>query len=504
MSSTTIYLPETMKQIDRTAIETLGVSSVLLMENAARAVADRVRAQLRPDAGTICVLCGTGNNGGDGIAAARFLRQEGYHVRCFLFGEPEKLTPDARCMADRLQASGGTLEYCPAWSLPEQPALIIDALFGFSFRGALGGEYLAAARWANASGVPVVACDIPSGVDPATGDVRSEAIRATETVTFTACKTGLLLPPGSEYVGRLTVAPIGIPRAACRIKPEAELCSEALARACFPRRKRNTHKGDYGKVLLLCGSVGYTGAAALSARAALRAGSGLVYLGVPEPVYPILAAKLDEAIVFPLPAEDGRLSEASLSEILPRLRQMDACLIGPGLGRSEAVERVALGVLQAAACPVAVDADGINALSAHMDVLRSVSAPLVLTPHDGELQRLGCTPRPAERLDAAKQFAAQHSLTLLLKGYRTVIAGLGRAYVNATGNPGMATGGSGDVLAGVLVSLLGRGIAPPEAAAAAAWLHGSAGDRAAELLGEYAMLPGDLVQTLAQILKDLE
>jgi len=498
-----VYDPQDMKAIDRIAIEELGVSSVHLMERAARAVADAAAQAVRSHPGEIWLFCGTGNNGGDGIAAARFLREEGFSVRCVLLGEEASLSPDAAQMLIELRRQGGdVLPFSP--DVSKRPGVVVDCLFGFSFHGTLRGEALAAAKWINASGAYVIACDLPSGVDPTTGRVEGEAVRADLTITMTGYKTGLLLDQGSEFAGKVQVADIGIPKEAKQFLPAAQVTSQEDAASCFPRRLRNTHKGDYGKVLLLCGSVGYTGAAALAARAALRAGSGLVFLGVPEPVYPILASKLDEAVVFPLPAKDGCLSEKAIPEIQRRLASMDACLIGPGLGSGPDVDEFVCAVLTSATCPVCLDADGINALSRHKDLMQSVSAPLVLTPHDGELARLCDLSCPGTRLEQSKAIAGSLHAVLLRKGFRTIITDGAACYVNPTGNPGMAVGGSGDVLSGIITSFLGRGISPLNAAASAAWLHGAAGDLAAKQRGEASMLPTDQLDALCEIIKELE
>lgn len=267
----------------------------------------------------------------------------------------------------------------------------------------------------------------------------------------------------------------------------------------LPKRQRNTHKGDYGKILLLCGSVGCTGAAYLAAMGALRSGAGLVYLGVPESIYAIEAVKLNEAVVFPLPDEDGMLSTAALPEILRRLPQMDAVLIGPGMGVSDGTWAVLREVLEKADCPVIVDADGINLLSKHKNIVHGWKVPLVLTPHDGEFARI-FGHMPENRPEDAKALAQAYQAVVLLKGYRTLITDGHFTYRNTTGNPGMAVGGSGDLLAGILTSLIGQGLPPLEAAAAAAWLHGAAGDRCAEMMGEYGMLPTDMLTILPQLL----
>ena len=270
--------------------------------------------------------------------------------------------------------------------------------------------------------------------------------------------------------------------------------------AMLPERDENAHKGDFGKILLLCGSLGYTGAAALSAMGALRAGAGLVYLGVPESIYAIEAVKLTEPIVFPLPQEQGMLSVSALPEILKRLKGADAVLVGPGLGQSEGTLAVTRTVLENAQCPVVVDADGINVLSRHMDILRERQAPTILTPHAGEFARMGGK-SGQDRVTAAKEFAEEFGCVLLLKGHNTVITDGDRCYVNRTGNPGMAVGGSGDVLAGIVVSLLGQGIEPLTAAACSAWLHGAAGDLCAEKIGQYGMLPTDMLEVLPRLMK---
>ena len=269
---------------------------------------------------------------------------------------------------------------------------------------------------------------------------------------------------------------------------------------CLPDRDPWGHKGDFGKILLLCGSRGYTGAPALAAMAALRSGAGLVYLAVPESIYAIEAGKLLEPVVIPLPDRDGRLHASGLPRILELLPKMDAVLIGPGLGQSEEVERVVTTVLQQASCPVVVDADGINVLQTHRDVLRDRTSTTILTPHDGEFRRLGGA-IGEDRAESAEALARELDLIVVLKGHRTVITDGIVTFENRTGNPGMAVGGSGDVLAGMVVSFLGQGIPPLKAAAAAAWFHGAAGDLCAGEMGQYGMLPSDMLAVLPRLLK---
>jgi NAD(P)H-hydrate epimerase len=271
-------------------------------------------------------------------------------------------------------------------------------------------------------------------------------------------------------------------------------------KSILPDRKVDSHKGDFGKLLLLCGSRGYTGAAWLAAMGALRSGAGLVYLGVPESIYAIEAVKLNEAIVFPLPDEGGRLSASALPEIRALLTKMDAVLIGCGLGQSEGTLAVLEAVLREFSGPVVVDADGINLLAQHMDILRERHAPTILTPHAGEFARLGGD-TVGDRITVTERFAREYGCILLLKGHETVISDGTETYVNQTGNPGMAVGGSGDLLSGIIVSLLGQGIEPLTAAACGAWLHGKAGDLCAAEIGQYGMLPTDMVEVLPRLLK---
>ena len=281
---------------------------------------------------------------------------------------------------------------------------------------------------------------------------------------------------------------------------ETKILTHEKVLSILPDRDPWGHKGSFGKILLLCGSKGFTGAAYLAAMGALRTGAGLTFLGVPESIYAIEAVKLNEPVVFPLPDQEGKLSRDAIPEILKRLPNMDAVLIGQGLGQSTDTFEVVKTVLENAACPVVLDADGINVMAAHKDILRGRKAPTILTPHDGEFARLGGKIGD-DRMAAAQALARDLGCIMLLKGHRTCITDGEVGYRNETGNPGMAVGGSGDVLAGIIVSLLGQGIAPLEAAAVGAWLHGAAGDLCAAELGQYGMLPTDMLHRLPRLLK---
>lgn len=510
-----------IQELDRIAIRERGIPSPALMERAAHAVAQAAEELLSLPARTageagdagpvsrVAVFCGPGNNGGDGIAAARLLLERGSGVRVFLVGDRERMTPDARAMEEKLIAAGGALEPFVPDGRPldwlSACGCMVDALFGVGLKRPVAGDFLAAVQTMNQSGCPVVACDLPSGIDGDTGQVLGQAVRAAVTVTFTCPKPGLYLGEGGLCAGTVEVADIGIPQDlvdSIRRSPQGSMEAVEAGRYLLPRRPRAAHKGDFGRIFILAGSEGYTGAPVLAARAAVRTGAGLVFLGVPRDIYPIAAVKCDEAMPFPLPGE--------VQEIFERARSCDVALIGPGLGRSPQAERLVLALLSGLDIPVVLDADGINALSGHIDVLDKRSAPTVLTPHEGEFGRLTGISLPiGDRLSAARSFAGEHHCILVLKGRATVTAAPdGRAWINRTGNPGMAKGGSGDVLAGMIAAFYGQGHLKnsdlAQRAAAAVCYHGMAGDRCAEQLGEYAMTAGDLIETLPVILRDQE
>lgn len=537
-----LLTPQQCRQLDHIAIEERGVPSLDLMERAALAVAegaedllsDRRRenefapAAFCSDGGELpepvralldrrkqdsapwaAVFCGPGNNGGDGLAAARLLLQRGISVRTILVGDWAKMTADAREMARRLQAVGGEIEAFDPDDL-EQSAWLglcdcaIDALLGVGLKRPVQRAFLAAVRRLNSLSCPVVACDLPTGLDGDTGRVLGEAVRADMTVTFTAAKPGLYLDQGRVYSGQVRVIDIGLPDdLTAPLLTEGDLWA-VKGPDTLPRRPRTAHKGDFGKLFLLCGSVGFTGAPVFAARSAVRSGAGLVFLAVPEDIYPIVAVKCDEAMPFPIPDDYDAL--------LARAKGCDAAILGPGLGADPVARELARKLLQDLPCPVVLDADGINALAGHIDILDNRSAPTLLTPHDGEFQRLtGCALPLEDRLAAARDFAAAHRCGLILKGHATVTAAPdGRAWVNVTGNPGMAKGGSGDVLSGIAAGLWGQKHLRSgdsdlwSLAAQAVAIHATCGDLCARESGEYAMTPGDMVCALPKVFKALE
>ena len=503
-----------MRELDNITINGYGVPSTLLMERAAEGLLHTCLDLLGDPAGKrAAVFCGAGNNGGDGVAVARLLLCRGVTVRAFLVGRREKMTPDCAEMERRLGEYGGVLEdFDPASAdqgrFAYEADLCVDAIFGIGLNSPIRGIAASAIQWMNDARGQIVAADIPSGVETDTGRILGYAVRATATVTFTAPKLGHLVGDGALCTGKLVVHSIGIPAdliAAQRY--DATVIDAELVRTWLPLRPADGHKGTFGKCYLLCGSTGYTGAPILASRAAVRSGTGLVFLGVPESIYTIAAVKSDEAMPAPLPCDEtGRLEAAALEPILDRMAGMDAALIGPGLGRSPGVEHNVIHIMSTVNYPLVVDADGINALEAHMDVLDSRrDCPTILTPHDGEFARLGGDLSDGDRAAAARRFAGEHGCLLVLKGHRTIIAlPDGEIFVNTTGNSGMAKGGSGDVLSGILVSLLAQGMHPVKAAVCAVWIHGRAGDLCAREKGERGMTPTDMIGMLPQVFKELE
>ncbi len=484
-----------------------GVESLALMEAAAAALADAA-AELAGEGRSAAVFCGPGNNGGDGVAAARLLLERGFAVRAFLVGSREKMSADERAMEEKLTAAGGALEDFSAqdgdiraWT--RQAGVIVDALFGVGLSRPLAGDGLAAAELINAARRPVAAADIPSGVRADTGAILGTAVKADVTVTFSMAKPGHFIEPGCVMTGRLRVADIGIPadllaEAGCGIYA---IHGEDLA---LPRRRAVSHKGDYGKVLILAGSTGYTGAAALCASAAVSGGAGLVYLGVPADIYEIEAVKTAEAMAFPLKCNDrGRMSRGALPVIRERLEACDVTVLGPGMGRDRDTAAVTAEVLRWSKGAVVLDADALWAVSRELSLLEVCPGPVVLTPHEGEFARL--LGRPVEdRLLDSLSFARTYDCAVVLKGHRTVCAFPdGKAYIIDAGNPGMASGGTGDVLAGLIGALLGQ-MKPRRAVVTACWLHARAGDIAAGEVGEYALRAGELLRALPRAEREIQ
>ena len=496
-----LFTAEQSRELDRRTIECHGVPSLQLMENAATALTDV--AEALATAKSAAIFCGSGNNGGDGIAAARLLSARGFQVRAFLVGNREKLSNDAAAMEQRLVDCGVCLEdyigNTEQLAFAADAGVIIDAMLGTGLNNPVKGKYADVINMINERDVPVVSADIPSGISADTGEILGVAVDADATVTFGFPKIGQFVETGCVKVGALTIADIGILEddaifEECKVNAFTEKRAESV----IPKRNPLTHKGSYGKILILGGSVGYTGAPYLAAEAAVRSGAGLVFLGVPEDIYHIEAVKCTEAMPFPLKSAEYKINgtdEAVLSAVDEKLKNCTVCLVGPGMGRGNETRALVAHILGKSTIPIILDADGINALADNIDILDRAACPVILTPHEAEFARIGGI-IGKDRVKSVRDFAVRHNCYLVLKGHRSITAlPDGRCYINTCGNPGMAKGGSGDVLAGIIASLCGQ-IDIEKAVPAAVYLHSKAGDAAAEKYGEYSMTPSDIISLL--------
>ena len=505
--------PEAIAKVDRAA-EKAGMAAAALMEMAGRAVAKAIRAEW-PVAGRALILVGSGNNGGDGLVAARHLAAAGWSVELALFADPGRLRGGAAEQWALVEPLGLPAERiavpADARALAERAAgvtCVVDALLGTGLRGDVREPMRAAIDALADAGTPVVAVDGPSGLDGATGRVRGAALRARVTVTLGFPKPGLFLGEGPEHVGRLVVAPLGYPPAALSAAGASPLEWIALdeAVAALPPSRHDLHKGGAGRLLVVAGSRAYAGAAVLTATAALRTGAGLCVVATPEAVAAELLAALPEAIAERLPSDrSGVVAARAAGAVSRAAEEADAMALGPGLTTGSGVRAVVEAAL-AAHRPAVVDADALNALADDPAPARR-EAPTVLTPHPGELGRwLG---RPAREVDedriaAAREAAERWRAVVVLKGSPTVVAEpSGRTALNLTGNPGLATGGSGDVLTGLVGSLLAQGVSAPLAARAGVLLHGLAADWASADLGGRSIVPSDLFRYLPLAVREV-
>jgi ADP-dependent NAD(P)H-hydrate dehydratase / NAD(P)H-hydrate epimerase len=507
-----------MRELDRRAVTQAGIPSLLLMENAGAETVREILAAFPVSAGRrVAVLCGRGNNGGDGFVVARRLHGRGISVRTFLAARRDEVQGDARVNLEILEKLGiPPVEIGSASDLPalgdalHSADLVVDALLGTGARGAARGLLAEIIDLVNQAGKPVAAVDIPSGLGADLPDPLGPAIRASLTVTFAHLKPSLVFFPAAGYAGLVRVVDIGIPGSLDpEGPPDLALLEPSDVAPAFPARNPAAHKGSFGHVLVIAGSVGKTGAAALAALAAQRSGAGLVTLAVPASLNPILEVKLTEVMTVPLPETDGRTIGLDALETIVRLAEGKAVVaIGPGLGTHPATQQLVRLLLARLRLPVVVDADALNALVGESESLARAAGPLVLTPHPGECARLLNVPRAevlADRIRLARETAVRFRLTLVLKLARTLVADpSGRLAVVPTGNPGMATGGTGDVLTGLIAGLIAQGLAPAESARAGTYLHGLAGDLAARRLGQEAMLAGDLLESIPEAIRQVK
>jgi len=504
-----VVTAHTMQEIDKQAIEEFGIPGLTLMENAGRCCVEEIIAEFGlKGSNRAVILAGKGNNGGDGYVIARLLSQKGWSVKVFIIAEREQISGDAAVNLDKLPPN--MINYCPhEGQLPDlhmeeifQADVIVDAMLGTGLRSDVAGVYLEVIQLVNASGRPILSVDIPSGIHGTTGRILGDAIRAYITVTFAFAKLGHVLYPGAEHTGRLVIADIGIPRKVMDSASGYEFLNDEIICPMLHRRDRRAHKGHFGHCLIIAGSTGKTGAAALCTNSAVRAGSGLVTLAVAESLHSIMEIKTTEAMTVPLPdSGNGHLTSSAFTAIEKLLDGKDAVALGPGLDRRPGTTALVQKLIETVTVPLVIDADALNALAEDLTVLRrKKSANVILTPHPGEMGRLLGTSIPdveAIRISVAQEFARNYGIYLVLKGARTIIASPnGTAAINSTGNPGMATGGMGDVLTGIIASLLGQGYTGGDACRLGVFIHGYAADMVAQDKGEIGINAGDVQEML--------
>lgn len=506
---------ETMRMLDRTAIEEYGLPGAVLMELAGSGTAREILNRW-PRARRIGILAGSGNNGGDGYVIARHLINSSLKVTTYLLTSRDKITGDARINLEALlKMNAPVVDVVDPQELRrhhrdlETMDILVDAMLGTGLRTDIQGIYREAIELLNDSRVPICAVDIPTGLSADTGKPMGEAIRATMTCTYGLRKIGLVIYPGVVYVGDLVLIDIGLPREMVeRLAGNMRLIEEKWVSGLIPLRDAEAHKGNFGHLLIVAGSPGKTGAAALAAEASVRSGTGLTTVGAPASLNPILEVKLTEAMTLPLPdRKSGYLAAEAWGEIKEQLGKYNAMALGPGLSTESTTAELVFKLLKEVEIPMVIDADALNILADDPEKIRSARSRPVLTPHPGEAARLlGTSPRRVQedRISAARQIAATTGAVTLLKGARSVIADPeGHLAINPTGNPGMASGGTGDVLTGVIGALLAQGLQPFEAASAGAWIHGRAGDIGREQIGCVSLMAGDLIDRLPNVFREL-
>ena len=506
---------ETMRAIDEEAIKDYGLPGIALMENAGRGIAE-VILKTFPNLKDkkVAILCGKGNNGGDGIVVARHLQNNDVKPSVYLFADEESIKGDAATNLNVWKEMGGVVHSILSEADLKlhnisiiHSMVLVDALFGTGLKTEVKGVYSEAISLLNRLNVPVVSVDSPSGLDCSTGKILGEAVKADITVTFGLPKIGLLIHPGAEHAGKLVTTDIGIPSSIIeRTDSPYSLLDDSHIRRSLIKRNTEFHKGDGGHLFVLAGSQGKTGAASLASMAALRVGAGLVTLGIPDSLNPIMEEKLTEVMTCPLTeTKEKTVNLQAFSAIKKALKGKRALALGPGISTHPEVKKLVLKLVEEVDIPIVLDADALNCVADNIEIFKNRKSPVILTPHPGEMARLTKTSSSKvqeDRLEMARSFAVKHSVTLILKGSRTLIADpKGHIYVNPTGNPGMASGGTGDVLTGMIGGLLCQGYSPLDSATIGVYLHGLAGDRVAEKNGMVGLIASDLLEELPGIIK---
>jgi NAD(P)H-hydrate epimerase len=503
---------EEMRKIDRVTINDLGVPSLVLMERAGKAVADRIEDMFEKK--KVVVVAGGGNNGGDGLVIARILKNRGWDVKVLVFSEKGKLSPEGSSQYGIADKMGIDIQFRKKMSaLDLRDSVVVDALLGTGLNKSVRGSIRSAIMSINRSRSPVVSVDIPSGISSDTGQILGHAVRSDLTITFGLPKIGHQLYPGKGHTGNLFVEDIGFPPSLTSSENlKRNLTDLDLVRNIIKKRDPNTHKGSYGHVFIIAGSEGKTGAALLASNACLRAGAGAVTLGVPESLFSIFQSSVIEEMTYSLPSGDGgTVSERSSGNALDFInKHAGTVLLGPGLGVNKDVKEFVHEIVRDSKKPMVLDADGLNCMSGQTELFKKAKAEIIVTPHPNEMKRLlsdrkkNITAKKINerRIEIAEEFASMNNVVCVLKGAPTVIASPdGEVYVNTTGNPGMATAGSGDVLSGIIASFVAQGFGMFRSAVCGSYIHGLAGDLARDEIGEYSLIAGDITEYLPDAFK---
>lgn len=507
-----------MQEIDRIAIDDYGIPGIVLMENAAKGVVASLFKKF-PDIKDkkIGIFAGKGNNGGDGLAAARLLANEDISITVYLLSEKALLKGDAKTNLEKAEEIG--IKILEITSLDELEAvkddilkndIFIDAIFGTGLTSGVKGYYRDVINFINSSKRFVLSIDIPSGLSSDTGEIIGEHISADMTVALCLPKIGEILYPAAEYAGELEVVDIGIPELIINNRDiETNLIEERDAVRILPKRKPDTHKGTYGHLVVIAGSKGKGGAAALSSISALRAGAGLVTLALPECLNISFEVGIPEVMTLPLPdTKYGTIDKSAYKILLKFLEGKSAVLIGPGITTDPSTSSLIKNLIKKVGCPMLIDADGLNIVADNIDLLKDKPSPVIVTPHPGEMARmLNTTSKEiqANRVELSKRLAIEYGVYVILKGARTIVATPeGDVYINPTGNPGMATAGTGDVLSGIIAGFLSQGLSAKDSSILGVYLHGMAGDIAAENLSQTALIAGDLLKYFPDAVKKIE
>ncbi|NLK20651.1 MAG: NAD(P)H-hydrate dehydratase [Epulopiscium sp.] len=504
-----------MEVIDDITINKIGIPGIVLMENASICILNEIKKDLRGITNPkVSIICGQGNNGGDGLGAARHLFNRDIDVTIIFIGDYLLLKGDARMNFDIARTLQIPMEILKEGvfiddeiaNLIQKSDIIVDAIFGTGLSKKIKGVFSDLIDLINFYGKHIISVDIPSGVDSKTGAILGNAVKANKTITLALPKSGLYLYPGTECVGELVIGDIGIPKIVIdEIELKMNVLKNEEIKSLIPKRPPRSNKGTYGRVQVIAGSKGMTGAAALSCKGAFRIGAGVVNLAVPESINYVLEEKLTEAITTPLPEDSGKICEKSFDTIKSQLEKATVIAVGPGMGQTLEIVKFMEKLITNTTVPLVVDADGINAIAKNINMLKNLRVPVVLTPHPGEMGRLtgkSIEEILSEPIEIVREFCHRWNIILVLKDARTIIGHPdGEIYINTTGNSGMAVAGSGDVLTGIISGLIAQGMNPYKAAVLGTFLHGKAGDLVANELGLHGMLAGDICNCIPKAIK---